>query len=560
MPIEGSPASGVWVGVGTGATQTQRTSNYIVDLSSDAAAPWEAIPTIVPSDESKYICPITMGSIQDQKRRPGIASLLKRSAGGSSGIFVDKFTGLQRVRVPNALLPGTLGDVASFTASLTVFEAHDIYAAGTGGIGYYSFDALEAEPRILLPGISMREVSCAEVLGDKADTDRNVSARISLLAVSTDHDLYFIQGVRKLDDGLVSFDTYSGLPIRRNIQKISVQYNSGCRSTEVLYVSKDRPNELQHLARDPHTTIWSDTKIAIRRPPGEKPTFIERSVHVTTITLTDGNGHPVPDEYPIMITGSRMAITVGTNSVFLSERNTIIRTYGGNGQIVIVAAAEDIFGASEYHIELTELIATDLTSTKLTVQPCQRALHLMSGVGSTDDLKNVTDNKGNPVFAGVDDEKLSKMAGVVGAANAATSDSSHQSSTPLTVTTKGPNNDPLLFNPPASNTSHRMLGGLVDWLGKAIDSTVHFFGDVIEAIKQGVKTIVRVGLQILGTALKFVVEIAGKIISFAMKGVSLVLKGVSSCLKLIGVDTSKLDNWLSYLFDGTATLETQKVW
>ena len=555
--IQGS-ASELWLGVGTAATKSKPTANYIVDLSPGATAPWELVPTVIPASESKSICPVMTGNLKDDFRVPGVASLLKRSAGGSSGIYVDTFVGLQRNRIAKQLLSGTLGDIKSFYANATVYGPHDIYAASHAGVGYYSFDNLGQEPTILLPGIPMRQVSCTEVLNDQYETNPEIYARLSVLAVSENDELYFIQGLRK-DNGMVCFDAYSGLPIRTKVQKMSAQYNYGCRSTEILYTSKDRPNELHHLVRDPYTTLWSETKVTVRAV-GEKPKFVERSVYVTTITLSNGGDTPVPDGYPIVITGSRVPVTVGTSSVFLSEKEIKLETSGANGQIMITAPADDLIGASEYRIRLTEFVPASSTSAKMTVQPSQRVLRLMSDVKSGDDLKNVIDKDGKPVFADLDSDKLSKMASLVGAANEATSPQPNTAGTPTTVTTTGSKDDAALFEPDhASVHTLSRASGFFGWLGDAVDSTVHFFGDVVEAIKQGVKTIVKAGLQVLGKVFKFAVEIAGKVFSFAMKGVGLVLKGVSACLKLIGVDPSKLDAWLSYLFDGTATEETQKV-
>jgi hypothetical protein len=115
------------------------------------------------------------------------------------------------------------------------------------------------------------------------------------------------------------------------------------------------------------------------------------------------------------------------------------------------------------------------------------------------------------------------------------------------------------FGHAVGDTVNKVKDKVVKVGGKVIQETQNLVGDLIEGVKNGVKALGKLAMQVVGPVLRFAVGIAGKMVSFALKGIGFVLKGVSAGLKALGVDTKKLDNWIEYLFDGDSTEKTQRV-
>ena len=112
-----------------------------------------------------------------------------------------------------------------------------------------------------------------------------IHAYLTLLAISDNNQLYHVSGIRK--NGVVAFNTPSGIPIRSEVRKMSAQYNYDVKTSEILYVTK-KSNELRHLVRDPSSSMWKESKVAVRKSKSEKANFMTRRAFITTITLTNG--------------------------------------------------------------------------------------------------------------------------------------------------------------------------------------------------------------------------------------------------------------------------------
>lgn len=139
---------------------------------------------------------------------------------------------------------------------------------------------LDKSGHIILPNIAFRQVLCNETI--LANPPRII---LSILAVSEDDQLYLIEGDRDLHkSGIPSFKC-SGLPMRDNISQIAAHYNEEQDSMEFIYTTK-KENQIVHLARDPHTSVWSSTDLQVAGP---STTSKERQ-YMTTITLTNGSG------------------------------------------------------------------------------------------------------------------------------------------------------------------------------------------------------------------------------------------------------------------------------
>ncbi|KAI1169836.1 hypothetical protein F4777DRAFT_584523 [Nemania sp. FL0916] len=534
-----------WLAVATAATKSETATYYTVNTYPEHQAPWDYVSLVESSDRIHKISPAILGSVDDNQRRPGMASLYQRQSDNKQSCTVDLLDStLTKRMTTRVLLTGKLGQLRNMATSNTPWGASDVFIASEKGIGYYSSEELETLHSTILPDISFQQVVASEVSASVA-SDPTLYSQFNILAVSDEGGLYFITGKRYEDRSIKFFA--SGIPIRSGVRMLSSQYNANANTNEILYVPNSA-NQICHLAQDPSTCLWNESIISVQPPPRKAKSY-HADAFVTTITITDEDDVPVPDDYPLQITSEAVQVSVNSRSFTLSAKPLTLRTSGGSGQITIVARSHSLLGAADYKLKLTEFAKGTATS-EFIIQPSQRVVRLMSSIKSANDLRGVTDMKGNHIFKGIDSEKLDTTADVmsqmISAANGTTGKSG-ATSTPSSITWEKDSSGSVK----TSNES--------SWFDKAVKAVGSFIGDVIEGLKTATKFLVKCAVKIVGPVVQLIVKVGMKILSFTLKGVGVILKGLCGFLAdFCGIDMSAILRWVSFIFDGDSTQRTQK--
>ena len=100
-------------------------------------------------------------------------------------------------------------------------------------------------------------------------------SQITVLAISTSGDMYFIEGTRKYKGSLPTFAA-TGLPIRTGVGFLSPQYISSLGAPEVIYVETSN-GQLRHLIRDPKSTLWAEQGVYVAGKEGNVTSFVSHS-------------------------------------------------------------------------------------------------------------------------------------------------------------------------------------------------------------------------------------------------------------------------------------------
>jgi hypothetical protein len=109
---------------------------------------------------------------------------------------------------------------------------------------------------VILGDISFKQVVASE---KAVDSDRS---QVSVFAVSTAGELYFIEGTRAKRGVVPTFKT-TGIPIRRDIGFLSTQYNPDADASEVVYVSTNS-SRVKHMLRDQKSSMWTEQAIHVK--------------------------------------------------------------------------------------------------------------------------------------------------------------------------------------------------------------------------------------------------------------------------------------------------------
>jgi hypothetical protein len=107
---------------------------------------------------------------------------------------------------------------------------------------------------VILGDISFKQV----VASEKKKIGSNKS-RISVFAVSTAGEMYFIEGTRNETGVEITFETMA-VPIRRDIGFLSAQYNPDIDASEAVYACANG-SQVKHILRDPTSTMWTERTV-----------------------------------------------------------------------------------------------------------------------------------------------------------------------------------------------------------------------------------------------------------------------------------------------------------
>ncbi|EPS39332.1 hypothetical protein H072_6939 [Dactylellina haptotyla CBS 200.50] len=441
-------------------------------------------------------------------------------------------------------LAGSLGKFQGVCASVNPWNFTDWVFACEQGVGFvdHRYPKQEPQPVLGLPKIGFRQVVCSEAI----NPENTGETCITIFAVSDDNELYYIEGSRKWNhpSGAISL-TSSGLPIRRNVVRISCQFNTDMNSSELIYTSS-HANEVKHLLRDPKTTCWSESTI----------TFTATNVlqsfkaYLTTISINCSDGRSIGNNFPVSIKSESMMVLINDYSHSLSARGTQVYT-NEQGKIALVARAPDTLKSPTYTIE----VSREGVSHTATIEAGQRVIEVLSKYDTAEKLMNAKSTDGQPVFDKASLE--SQKEGFEQSANLLRSFPSMVGSLQSSGTTGdvSANAEVIVENGTISTADSSL------WAEQNFGSKViKFFGDAIEWMRDAAKNAFKAVFSVVAQGIKLVLTMAGKAFIFVIESVGSLVGAIGSYLKeRFGLDFKKYFKWLGLVFDPDKTKKLQKL-
>ena len=392
--------------------------------------------------------------------------------------------------------------------------------AGTTGIGFYNFEAIDQVPQTVpgLEAISFKQVVCAEH-GDSTST----ASTINILAVSEKGELYFIEGKRYYHDKSVQFQC-SGLPIQVNVRMVAARFSGLLQSSEVCYVSSEsatsgsisaKSNEISHLYRDAVTGNWTSAKIAVHA----EQKSMQTKAFLTTIKLHNEEGVPVPIGYPVRIFTSSAPVltTIDGRAWGIGPHPVEIVTSNRTGTLLIATPAADVLTAPIFTVTLPKYnMSTKPTRPKYDLFANQRVLWLLRNKApTTEELKNAKDANGQPIF-----EPNSDFSGAA---------SIMASFKDISMSLEDDGGSYELKKSWSINENGNLEEDAEEekgWLEKAAHTAGEFLGDVVEFLKAAVKGVVKLGIFAAKGLVKLLIYIGGKPMEFVLTTLGELVKGV----------------------------------
>jgi hypothetical protein len=422
----------------------------------------------------------------------------------------------------------------------------DLFIAGDQGIGFFSSYALTRKPQIILPSIAFKQVAASERVDPFHPNDKST---FSIFAVSDSDELYYITGTRTFKGNVVTFAT-SGYPIRSNVSRMATLYNDVVGSFELVYAVNGQ-NSLRHLIRDPVTNGWNEYPILVPAT-GKAQKY---PAYSTSITCTNGNGTPVPEDYPLQLSSESINAVVNGCTFHISNKPTAFFT-DKSGQIRIITVADNSLGHPPLILTLTRF--TDHPAA-YTIDPMQRIVHILNKMKSGDDIKSARTASGVAVFTSEKSEHNANGCGAI----LAQFPKMVQVAEPtvakqyLNVDLPGLSDFAVSLEKDESGKL-RITGN--DWIDNAINTAKRWVTDIIESFKHVVKSVFKFAFRVVAGVLELITEVEGTLIRFALKGIGLFMRTLANFLKEhLGLDISGLLRWLGFIFDINEIKKTQRV-
>jgi hypothetical protein len=425
----------------------------------------------------------------------------------------------------------------------------DVLIAGDDGIAFYGHQDLGGKPMgHFLQGIAFKQVVCSEKAIDKNNT------ALSIFAVSDRNELYYI-GASRQTKPVAKFEfPASALPIRKDVTRISTQFSKVRGTSELLYLGNGQ-SELRHLCRDHDSSLWAESSIDV---PNKGATNTQQAF-VTTITLTDSKGKPVPEGYPVTFTSEPQFVTANDRTYTLDARPTDIAV-NPRGRITLVTKADESLRAPTLFFSLKKFNEKSESATQYPIYPAQRVMRQFALYKTAGDLRSAKTFDGKPLFSGVGDESkydLDSAAALMAQfpSMLGTVDKKAASQTGMASPGAGVAKDfEFALEKKAKGGAKKSTGS---WFGDKVRDMTEFVGDVIEYIKIGFQETLRVVIKAIGPLLRVAIQIFDEVLSITIDGVSALVGTINDCVKsLTGIDLSEL---FGYGFDVAKIKQTQNV-
>ncbi|KAL3419492.1 hypothetical protein PVAG01_09714 [Phlyctema vagabunda] len=426
---------------------------------------------------------------------------------------------------------GVLGQPRAICTSLNPFGFTDVLIGGDDGVCFYDYRNLSGSPvGHFLQGVKVKQVVCSErKLNDKQTS-------LSIFVVSDKDELFFVNGTRTTNPFKLEFPA-SALPLRRNVARVSTQFSRAKGTSEVLYTGNGQ-SELYHLSRDQATSLWSEAQVLVPHMDKVKT----QQAFVTTLTLTDDKGQAVPAGYPVSFTSEPQLLIANDRSYQFDSRPTEVRT-NSRGRITLVTLPDESYAAPTIFFSLPK---HKEDPPKYAIYPAQRVMRQMARYKTADDLRNGKDANGNPWFTGnISDSNLQDAAGLMtqfpGMLN--TVDSKAAAAT-LDKNDLTKIQDFELGIEKAENKAQKVKKTSGNWFVDAISISASFVGDVLEFVKWGFQSTLRLAFVVVGPVLKFLIKHGDEAFAVTINSVTNLLGTVNGLIKdLTGVDIGKMFGW-----------------
>lgn len=409
----------------------------------------------------------------------------------------------------------------------------DIVVAAENGVGFIDIDRIAQGPKILLKGID-----CASVLAfERGPPSLKDPSTVLVYAVSTHGELYVVEGARDMKKSrLVEFPSAAPIPIRSDVRSIAGNINPVTSAFETVYVSRDH-DALRLLARDPVTTLWTETPMIVKSPKGRDVENNSTKAFLVTITLTNGNGTPVPFGYKVQLSTQPTLAYINDRSYNLSRKPHPIPV-DRNGQLHVVIPAGDSLTSDPLELSFVS------GETKIfKIQTAQRILNQFGKLKSAEDLANARGADNRPLLPNLDknDPNVGKVAEVFGKLPDIVAHAESDGTTPP------PSSKDLTIAWEKNEEKTKTTS--TSWISEAVECVGEVIGDVIEFVKSAVKKAVRLAMRIIGPIVEFVIEISGRAIRFVLDKVSTIVNSVCYLLEgVFGIDLSAIKDWVAFRY------------
>ena len=204
---------------------------------------------------------------------------------------------------------------------------------------YIDLLVLDEPCKVLLDLVSYSNAVCSE---HSLDSEPAESVLV-VFGLSKKRHLHYFEDRR--GDGKPDFSG-SGVPIRSDLRFMSGHLNPVTDSKELVCVLRSS-DQVYHLSRDPRTGLWNEAPLVVQ-VVGKAPEAIKYAAFITTITLSNQQGFPVPQGYPVNLSSKDPTIALINNQTYRLGNKAEISLTDGSGYIsIIIPVSNDAISCSE---------------------------------------------------------------------------------------------------------------------------------------------------------------------------------------------------------------------
>ena len=196
---------------------------------------------------------------------------------------------------------------------------------------------------------------------------------------------------------------------------MSGRLNPVTYSTELVYVLRSS-DQVYHLSRNPSNGFWNEAPLVVQTT-GKTPEAIKYAAFITIITLSNEQGFPVPQGYPVNVFSKDPTIALINNQTYrLGKKAEVFLTDGSGCVSIIIPASNDAISCSELGVWLQSPMNPIQVSEVFSIEPAQRVVNTLRQVTSGSDILNAKRSDGKPVIsnkAAVDTDVLNTAADLI---------------------------------------------------------------------------------------------------------------------------------------------------
>lgn len=401
---------------------------------------------------------------------------------------------------------------------------------------------------------------------------RQDSDTIALWFNNHQEDLYYMFAPQASNEWSIP------LLLRQQTAQIAALRNQIRQTNEVFFVGGD--NTLGYLRQDPLSTLWREIDI----PLEDTGTVQEVQCYTTSVQFADANSNPLIN-VPIGVNASEWAYTQVNGNLYILDDNEdapITVHTDALGYLTLINQVGDL-STPVYTFQHPN------TKENLIANPSTKVTEGLAAIQSGDDLKNATNQLGEPVITGdySDDVfnyaaySIGQLSTIMAQLPANGSDYTGGESTQakqayvprfsalpkqdqLWGMTFGKNGPELHTGNAAQKVLQTEWGvnvlpsqktelGVVSWIEGV-------FGNIMQALETAAEDIFGFFVEIAEDAFHFLVKIGEAVFKVAIKALAQAMKIVNWVFEfLFGISLQDLIKWLGFLFDWGDIVTTHQV-